>query len=173
MKSIKFSSVLISLFFIHLSTFSQEKENEFASDIIKIAIVASDLQATLDFYTNVIGMSKVREFDIDSSTSARFGFTTGIPFHVTGLKTNNSEHSTELKILSFGPNNTFKKPRHLTDNLGMQYMTIYMNKMAPVLERLRKNKVKFLGETPTQTEGYTLVLVQDPDGVFVELIGKN
>jgi catechol 2,3-dioxygenase-like lactoylglutathione lyase family enzyme len=173
MKSLKLSLVLISFLVIHHSIFSQEKEKEFASDIIKIGIVASDLQATLDFYTKVIGMSKIREFDIDSATSARFGFTTGIPFHVIGLKTNNSEHSTELKILSFGSNNTFKKPRHLTDNLGMQYMTIYMNKMAPLIERLKKNNIKFLGETPTLTEGYTLVLVQDPDGVFVELIGKD
>jgi catechol 2,3-dioxygenase-like lactoylglutathione lyase family enzyme len=173
MKTIKTSLWLLSILAIHLSTFSQEKENEFATDIIKIGIVASDLQATLDFYTKVIGMSKVREFDIDSSTSARFGFTTGIPFHVTGLKTNNSEHSTELKILSFGPNSTYKKPQHLTDNLGMQYMTIYMNKMTPLIGRLKKNKIKFLGETPTLTEGYKLVLVQDPDGVFVELIGKD
>jgi catechol 2,3-dioxygenase-like lactoylglutathione lyase family enzyme len=173
MKSLKLSSVLISLLVIHLSTFSQEKENEFASDIIKIGIVASDLQTTLDFYTNVIGMSKVREFDIDSTTSAKFGFTTGIPFHVTGLKTNNSAQSTELKILSFGPNSTFKKPQYLTDNLGMQYMTIYMQKITPVIERLKKNNIKFLGETPTLTEGYILVLVQDPNGVFVELIGKD
>jgi catechol 2,3-dioxygenase-like lactoylglutathione lyase family enzyme len=173
MKSIKLLSAIITLLAIHLSVFSQEKKNEFASDIIKIGIVASDLQSTLNFYTNILGLSKVREFDIDSATSATFGFTTGVPFHVTGLKTNNSEHSTELKILSFGPNNAFKKPHHLNDNLGMQYMTIYMNTMAPVIERLKKNNIKFLGKTPTQTEGYTLVLVQDPDGVFVELIGKE
>ncbi len=99
------------------------QENEYESNVIKIGIVASDLQATLNFYINIIGMSKVREFDIDSATSYKFGLTKGIPFHVVGLKSENTQQATEIKIFSFGKSTNTKKPHYL-QGTGMQFMTI-------------------------------------------------
>jgi catechol 2,3-dioxygenase-like lactoylglutathione lyase family enzyme len=150
------------------------QKNEFESDVIKIGIVASDLKATVEFYQNIIGLIKVREFEIDSATATDFGFTQGKAFHVTCFKTVSSPQATEIKILSFGKNETYKKPVNLNDNLGMQYMTIYVKSVQPVIQRLRDNKVKFLGKTPVDAgEGKQLILVQDPNGVFVEIIGKE
>jgi hypothetical protein len=54
----------------------------------------------------------------------------------------------------------------------MQYITINVNSLAPFLERIKKHKVKLLGETPIPLgESDHFVLVQDPDGTIIELIG--
>ena len=162
---------------------SQEKE--FESNIIKIGIVTSDLQATLNFYINIMGMSKVREFDIDSATSYKFGLTKGIPFHVVGLKSENTAQATELKIVSFGKSTNTKKPQYLQGN-GMQFMTITVKSIKQFTKRLKDNNIKLLGETPTPIklqnltpmpavsgDSMQLVLIQDPDGNFIEIIGKE
>jgi predicted enzyme related to lactoylglutathione lyase len=157
-----------------MAGFSAERNTEFESDIIKVAIVASDVQATVDFYTNVIGMVKVREFDVDSVTSVQFGLSNGVPFHVTALKLNDSPQATELKITGFK-----NKPEHqpsgfIQDKIGVQYLTIYVTSMNPLIERIKANGVKFLGRTPAPAgEGYWFTLIQDPNGVFIELIGKE
>jgi hypothetical protein len=54
----------------------------------------------------------------------------------------------------------------------MQYITINVKSLKPVIERLTKQKVKFLGSTPTRlNKDLHFLLVQDPDGNFIELIG--
>jgi catechol 2,3-dioxygenase-like lactoylglutathione lyase family enzyme len=167
---------LLFLLFMSLSAGAgvHEKANPFESDIIKIAIVASDFQATMDFYTQMIGMTKVREFDIDSLTSVTFGLSGGVPFHVTCLKLNDSPQATELKITSFPVQPEFQKSAVIQDGIGVQYLTIYVNEMKPFVERIRAKGVRFLGKTPAPAgEGKVFVLIQDPNGVFIELIGNE
>jgi catechol-2,3-dioxygenase len=54
----------------------------------------------------------------------------------------------------------------------MQYITLMVKSLAPFLERLEHNKIPLLGETPTPlSETLSFVLIQDPDGNFIELIG--
>jgi len=161
--------LLISLSWI-IPVFSQDKPSEFESDIIKVAIVASDLKLTLDFYTNVIGMTNVREFDIDNPTSIRFGLSGGIPFHVSVLKLDNVPQATELKIMSFAKQPKHKKSKYIQDDIGVQYLTIYVNSITPFLKRIKSNNIKLLGQTPTTTGDKQYVLIQDPNGVFIELI---
>jgi hypothetical protein len=46
--------------------------------------------------------------------------------------------------------------------------------MKPLLERIKKHDVKMLGKTPAMlNETRQFVLVQDPDGTFIELIGPK
>jgi catechol 2,3-dioxygenase-like lactoylglutathione lyase family enzyme len=158
---------------------------EFESNAIKIGLVVSDLQATLDFYINIIGMSKVREFDVDSATAYKFGLTNGIPFHVVGLKTNNTPDATELKIVSFGKSPNHKKPPYL-QGTGIQFLTISVKSIDQFVKKLKANNIKLLGETPTviKLQNLTpapapsgdvkhLVLIQDPNGIFIEIIGNE
>jgi len=56
----------------------------------------------------------------------------------------------------------------------VQYLTVYVKDMAPFVERLRAANIPFLGKTPIKIANDTkdFVLVQDPDGTFVELISE-
>ena len=54
----------------------------------------------------------------------------------------------------------------------MRYLTINVTDLTPLLERLRQFQVPVLADGPVQMgNGQYLALVQDPDGVFIELIG--
>lgn len=172
----KLLSLILFIGMICFNVNGQNKsaDNEFKSNIIKIAIVANDLDETLDFYKNVIGMTKVREFEVDKTTGKRFGLTDSISFKVTGLKLYDTPDATELKIMSFDKKPEFKKVDYIHDKIGVQYLTIYVNSMKPFIERIEKEKIELLGETPASTgENMLFVLIQDPNGVFIELIGEK
>jgi hypothetical protein len=54
----------------------------------------------------------------------------------------------------------------------MRYVTLHVTSLKPFLQRFKDNKVPLLGETPIPIGGGRhFALVQDPDGIFVELIG--
>lgn len=163
------------LFFITLTfiiTTGTMAQSEFSSGLIGVGLVVTDLEKSLDFYLNVIGMTKVSEFDIDEEFGNTSGLTGGVPFHVDVLKLVDSPDANQWKIMSFGKGASHPVPKYIQDDTGPQYITIMVNSLEPFLKRIKEHKVKLLGETPIPLgEENHFVLVQDPDGTIVELIG--
>jgi catechol 2,3-dioxygenase-like lactoylglutathione lyase family enzyme len=173
---------LFTIFIFHCTNppkQEQEDENtvigddsEFPSGSIQIGVITRDLERSVDFYTNVIGMIKTGGFSVDEAFAERSGLTGGIPFEVTVLKLKDSPDAAEWKLMSFGKEPTHSPQKFIQDDIGMQYITIFVKSMKPIFERLEKHNVTPLEETPTFLEdGRQFVLVQDPDGNFIELIG--
>jgi catechol 2,3-dioxygenase-like lactoylglutathione lyase family enzyme len=147
-------------------------QGEFASSTIGIGVVVSDLEKSIDFYTNVIGMQVVDEFDVDETFGMSSGLSGGIPFTVKVLKLEDSPEATQWKLMSFDKKAAHTMPKHIQDDTGAQYITIMVNNLKPFLERIEKHKVKLLGESPVVLgPDQQFALVQDPDGTFIELIG--
>lgn len=151
---------------------SQKSTNEFKSGTIDMGIIASNFDTSLKFYTEVIGMQVAREFSVDDDFAKKAGLSDGIgQIDVTVLKTIDGENATELKLMTFG-NKTNAKDNYLGDKNGMRYITIFVKTIEPFIERIKEDNIPFLGETPVKLpDGRDFVLIQDPDGVFVELIG--
>jgi catechol 2,3-dioxygenase-like lactoylglutathione lyase family enzyme len=149
-----------------------ELKKEFASGTIGIGMVVSDLERSLDFYTSVIGMTVVSEFDIDETFSRVSGLTGGIPFHVHVLKLDDRPPATSWKLISFGKEAARPLPEHIQDDTGMRYITLQVKRLQPLLERIREHGVELLGETPVPFDDKRhFALVRDPDGIMIELIG--
>ena len=147
-------------------------QSEFSSGLIGVGVVASDLEKSLDFYLNVIGMTKVGEFDVDADFGKVSGLSNGLPFHVDILKLQDSPEANQWKIMSFKKDGSHPMPTHIQDDTGMQYITIMVNSLEPFLKRIKKHKVKLMGDTPVPLgPDQHFVLVQDPDGTIIELIG--
>ena len=147
-------------------------QSEFSSNLIGVGVVVSDIDRALEFYTGVIGMKKVEEFDVDEEFGRLSGLSGGTPFHVEVLKLDESPQANQWKLMSFGKKAAHPRPGHIQDDTGVQYITIMVNSLEPFIERIRKHDVKMLGETPVPLgPDQHFVLVQDPDGTFVELIG--
>jgi catechol 2,3-dioxygenase-like lactoylglutathione lyase family enzyme len=167
----KTSVFLIAAVMALLSTTSMA-QSEFSSGLIGVGVVTRDLDKSLDFYLNVIGMTKVSEFDVDGEFGTSSGLTDGIAFHVDVLKLMDSPDANQWKLMSFKKEGSHPMPKYIHDDTGMQYITINVNSLAPVLERIKKHKVKLMGDTPVPLgEKDHFVLVQDPDGTIIELIG--
>jgi catechol 2,3-dioxygenase-like lactoylglutathione lyase family enzyme len=181
----KYLFLLPILIFASIVSVSAQPQ-EYESHVIKVGIVTVNPAATLEFYTNVMGMMKVREFDVDSATSRKFGFSRGIPFHVDCFKIENSPDATEIKILGFAKKSVQNKPDNIQSGTGAQFITLYVKSLKPFLKRFKDNNVIVLGESPTpvkilnenpltssSTISKQLVLIQDPNGVFIEIVGNN
>ena len=147
-------------------------QSEFSSGLIGVGVVTKDITKSLDFYINVIGMTKVGEFDVDENFGKISGLTDKIAFHVDVLKLQDSPEANQWKLMSFKKEGSHPMPEYIHDDTGMQYITINVNSLDPVLKRIKENNVKLLGETPVPLgEKDHFVLVQDPDGTIIELIG--
>jgi catechol 2,3-dioxygenase-like lactoylglutathione lyase family enzyme len=159
----------IALLLINLSAYCQ---SNFTSKLIGVAVVVADIDRSIDFYVNGIGMVKTGNFTINEDFGKRSGLTNGVAVNVTILKLENSPEANEWKLMSFGKKAAHPTPKFIQDDTGMQYITINVKSLKPIIERLKQQKVAFLGSTPTPLNKNThFVLVQDPDGNFVELIG--
>ena len=147
-------------------------QSEFSSGLIGVGVVTKDITKSLDFYLNVIGMTKVGEFDVDENFGKISGLTDGIAFHVDVLKLQDSPEANQWKLMSFKKEGSHPMPRYIHDDTGMQYVTINVKSLDPLLKRIKENNVKLMGETPIPLgEKDHFVLVQDPDGTIIELIG--
>lgn len=166
--------LLLALLPVVLPAFSVQPPDDFVKSGISVGVVVEDLNKSLDFYLNVIGMVKTSEFSVDAARAKELGLSNGNRFDVTVLKLENSENAPEWKLMSFGKKATHPKQNFVPDDTGIQYVTIFVKSMKPILERIKKYKVKTLGITPTKLdEARDFVLVQDPDGTFIEMIGPK
>ena len=147
-------------------------QNEFSSGLIGIGVVTQDIEKSLDFYLNVIGMTKVGEFDVDETFSKISGLADGVAFHVDILKLQDTPDANLWKVMSFNKEGSHPKSTYIQDDTGMQYVTINVTSLEPFLKRIKKHNVKLLGDTPVPLgEKDHFVLIQDPDGTIIELIG--
>lgn len=170
----KQKSILLFICGILTISFSASAQNNIAKSAISIGVVVEDLDKSLEFYHNVVGMVTVREFTVDSEKAKKMGLSNGEHFDVKVLKLENSEQATELKLMTFNNRTSHESQNYIPDENGIRYMTIFVKSMTPVLERIKKHNVKTLGETPTMLDAERqFVLIKDPDGNFVEFIGSK
>ena len=154
--------------------FSSKNAGEFSSGVISIGVVVSDLEKSIDFYTGVVGMTETGGFSVDGEFGKKSGLTDGLPFDVTILKLQDSDQATEWKLMSFKREKSGKRSESIEEDTGVQYITIFVTSMKPFMERIENNKVRILSEIPAVLEdGRHFVLIQDPDGTFIELIGPE
>jgi catechol 2,3-dioxygenase-like lactoylglutathione lyase family enzyme len=165
---------LIFLLLFVAFAFVSTAQNKFSNPTIFVGNVVVDLEKSVDFYTNVIGMTKTGGFSVDGEKSKELGLTDGRSIDVAVLKLEDGPQSNEWKLMSFGTKAGHKKPKYLHDDTGMQYITILVNHLNPFIERVKKNNIKILsGEPSSLGENKYFILIQDPDGTFIELIGPK
>jgi len=163
---------VIYTLFVFSSVIITKAQSNFTSKTIGIGVVVADLNRSLDFYVNGIGMVKTGSFTINEEFSKRSGLANGASAAVTILKLENSPEATDWKLMSFNTKASHPKSQFIQDDTGMQYITINVKALNPIIKRLKQMKVPLLGSTPTSLNGKShFVLVQDPDGTFIELIG--
>ncbi|MBP6827766.1 MAG: hypothetical protein KA165_14480, partial [Saprospiraceae bacterium] len=111
---------------------------------------------------------------MDAELGEKSGLTGGLPAQVKVLKLEDNDQATEWKLMTFDSVPAPTRLQHIQDATGMRYVSISVHSVAPYLERLRKNNVPLLGQSPVELQkGVFLILFQDPDGIFIELIGHE
>ncbi|MBO3697774.1 VOC family protein [Roseivirga sp. E12] len=170
-------TLALSLFLSLMSSIciAQDKSThpvEYSSGTISVGIVVSNMKKSLKFYKEVLGLKETGGFTVEREVARKTGLTSGKPFDVKVLKTVDDPNATEWKLMTFKNKSQHPEQKHIQDDTGMQYVTMYVKSLDPFIPRLKKARVKRLGKTPTQIpDGRYFILIQDPDGTFIELIG--
>lgn len=171
MKNI-FSTLILSFIALSLTAQMAPAPEEFSNPTIQVGVVVSDLDEAVDFYTNVIGMTQTGAFSVEGEKASELGLSDGRRLDVKILKLENSEQANEWKLMSFDREASHPKQKYVHDDTGMQYITIFVKNIAPFIKRIKKNNIEILSSAPSVlADGKKFVLIQDPDGTFIELIG--
>lgn len=148
------------------------KPDEFKGGTISTGVVVSDVEASVKFYTEVVGMTQTGGFKVPGEFATKLGLSDGHTLDVTVLKLQDSPDAAQWKLMSFGDMPKAQRSKHITGHLGMQYITVMVTDLAPFVKRIKAHDVELLSEGAVELpNGNHFVLIQDPDGVFIELIG--
>lgn len=162
----KIAFITIILLFGQL-TYSQEAPSIADLGVAAIGLVVSDIEKSEQFYTEILGMVPHGQFKLSEEWSEDAGMSNGKPFAVKMIKMADQPSATILKLAYF--ENTPKGPKLPGVNVqsGVNYLTLHYNDLSEVLFRIEKAGIPIIGKVKRD---YKLVIIQDPDGVFIELV---
>jgi catechol 2,3-dioxygenase-like lactoylglutathione lyase family enzyme len=164
--------LIITGLFLSILYSSAAAQNEFSSKTIHIGVVVSNLEESMEFYTEVVGMKQTGSFDVGKDFADKSGLSNGVPFHVKVLKLAEGKQSTQFKLMSFGDKPKKQHNEFIQDHTGMQYITINVKDLSPFIKRVRQHDIETRGDTPVKLdERNHFLLLRDPDGTIIELIG--
>ena len=171
------AALLVTLFAISGSPTVQaqdanETESLFTTPRVDLGCVVSDIDASIKFYTTVIGFEQTGEFSVDAKASTALGLTDQQELNVKVLTLGEGEGATQLKLMQVATESAKPKNDYIHSSLGFSYITIYVKDIDAAMARLKSANVKPV-TTPQDLPGMPvkLALVRDPDGNIIELIG--
>lgn len=151
------------------------KPGDFTSTTVDFGIVCSDVERSVDFYTQAVGMTELDSFDVDAGLAQAVGLTDNQPFKVHVLVLGKGDNATKVKLMEFKKAPGKKANQDfIHSTLGMRYTTFFVKDITVANMRMiaygSMPLSKGLQEIP---DGRFLGLYRDPDGNFVELVGPK
>ena len=140
-----------------------------AGSLLAIGYVVSDINRSERFYTEVIGMQPAGSFQLDTTWSREAGVADNRPFAVKMFRMGTGQEATRLKLAYFEESSPRPAQSGLDTPAGINYLTLNYESLQPVVNRLNRADIPILGYV--RWEGYQLIFIRDPDGLYLELVG--
>ncbi len=149
-------------------------EMEFSRTTIDVGIVVSDIQKAAEFYTRALGFAEAGSFDVSAQMAGDTGLTDSRPFQVRVFALGEEPTATKLKIMEIpGAESKRVDNRYIGSSLGLSYLTVFVSDLGKAMERLKQHSVAPVKEPYSLGGNNYLILVKDPDGNIIELIGPK
>ena len=126
-----------------------------ARDALDLGVFVSDIDASLEFYQETLGMEK--EGDLE------------VPFGVLHRLRYGNSFFKLIDPKEVPP----KGPSGLVDQLGFRYVTFPVTNISEICEALKEKAVKFTIPETELMPGVRIAMVQDPDGNTVEFVQRD
>ena len=136
-----------------------------------IGLVVSDIDESEKFYVDILGMLPDGGFELSREWSLEAGMSDGLPFAVKIFRMQNKNTSTVLKLAYFKEKVNKQQLKHIAQKSGVNYLTFYYNDLDSIRKKIVEADIPIVGEVKGST--YKLLIIQDPDGVFVELVKEK
>ncbi len=156
-----------------------EEPAQFTKGSIDIGVVCKDVEKSVAFYTKAIGMTQQKGFEANGEFTKSIGLTAGHGIKVSVLTAGNDPKGTVLKLMQIPEG----KPadgmnEYLHSQLGFRYLTLGVPDITAAAARIKAAGVTTVANTPKQIPaelggGVYIIVVRDPDGNFVELVGPK
>jgi len=147
---------------------------EFSRTTIDIGVVVSDINKAAKFYTEALGFTEAGSFDVSAPMATDTGLTDQKPFQVRVFALGKEPTATKLKVMQIpGADSKKVDNQYISSSLGIRYLTVSVADLGKTLERLKQNAVAPVKEPYRLGGNNYLILVKDPDGNTIELIGPR
>ena len=153
-----------------------QDDSEFSKPTIDIGCVVSDIDASVKFYTEVIGFEESAGFKFGAEYADKVGLTDKKALDVKVLTLGSGEGATQLKLMQIEGDSATAANEHIHSTLGFSYITVHVASTEKALKRLEAAGVETVAGSPLPIAGaehVTLTIIRDPDGNLVELVGPS
>jgi catechol 2,3-dioxygenase-like lactoylglutathione lyase family enzyme len=154
-------------------------DDNFARTTIDLGMVVSNVDKSVAFYTQAVGLKEVAGIRATGQFTGAAGLTDNQPANVRVLVLGDGPTATRLKLMAMPATNPKRgDTKFIHSEFGYRYITIRVKDMTAAVARLQKAGVKPLGKCPlalpkTSSAEIYLTVFRDPDGNFVELVGPK
>ncbi len=136
-----------------------------------IGLVVSDIGASEKFYTEILGMKPSGGFELSEAWSKEAGMSNNRPFAVKTFRMKDHESATTLKLAYFDEVGKGEPVSGIDQYAGVHYLTFYVEDLSETKSNIEKAKIPLVGEV--ERKNYALLIIRDPDGIFIELIERK
>lgn len=154
-----------------------ESESPFATEVIDLGMVVSDIEKSLKFYKEALGFEEIEGFKVPGQFAIDSGLANKVQLDVHVLVLGKGEKVTKLKLMQFKTepgarvDNTF-----IHSSYGYRYLTIAVKDVNAAVARAQKAGAKPIAKCPVPLPegfpaGLALANYRDPDGNLIELVG--
>ena len=123
-----------------------------AKDAIDLGMIVGDIQASLHFYQDLLGLTKIEERPASTGTMHRMRF-----------------GNSDVKLID-PTTRPGGGPIGIDQQLGFRYLTFVVSNLDAVCQRLEAENVEFTRGKTEIAPGTTIAMVKDPDGNIVEFV---
>jgi len=168
-------AILASVFSLR----ARAADADFTRTTIDLGLVVADVDKSVAFYTQAIGMRELPGFQATGQFTGDAGLTNFQAVSIRVLVLGDGPTATRLKVMSIAdPDRKPGATQFIHSQYGFRYLTIRVADMTAALARLEKAGVKPLGKSPlalpSTTAGENFITVfRDPDGNFLEFVGPK
>jgi len=156
-----------------------DAEKVFSDVTMDLGIVVSDLDASVEFYTNVIGLEKTGGFAVGQDFCRDAGLTDGHDLDIQVLSPNGDTDGTSVKLMELpGVDSRKGDHRFIHAQLGYSYLTFHVTDIDAASRRMKSAGIKAVGSEQVRVPLDTpvpifLTVIADPDGNLIELVGPK
>lgn len=126
-----------------------------AKDSLDLGILVGDIEKSLNFYQDILGLKFVEKIPVWFGTMYRLRF-----------------GNSDFKLIDPSPKPT-SGPIGLQDQLGFRYVTFVIKNLSKVCSELNSKSIEFVVPEKEIRPGVRIAMVKDPDGNIVEFVESD
>ncbi|MDA1001631.1 MAG: VOC family protein [bacterium] len=138
---------------------------ELQRPVLDIGLVVRDIEKSLAFYRDTLGMKPTRQINLDTE-SARAGGVSKEGFDIQYMQFGD----VNLKLISF-PGAPPATSAGIDGASGYRYVTMWVKDIMATYKEWKSKGAEFLSEPIRRTPEIQMVFLRDPDGNLIEVLG--